>query len=49
MVLSANEVYTLHYYNDYSDIEAVTKRVNGENIGLAERQEAYKLCEQIFQ
>lgn len=43
------EVYSLDKGNGYSDVVAVTKRVNGGNMGLAERQEAYLLCEQVFQ
>ncbi|KLR34504.1 glycoside hydrolase family 19 protein [Enterobacter kobei] len=42
------EVYSLDEGNGYSDVVAVTKRVNGGNMGLAERQEAYLLCEQVF-
>ncbi|WP_061709050.1 glycoside hydrolase family 19 protein [Pseudenterobacter timonensis] len=43
------EVYSLDQGNGFSDVVAVTKRVNGGNMGLAERQEAYSLCEQVFQ
>lgn len=43
------EVYSLDKGNGYSDVVAVTKRVNGGNMGLAERQEACLLCEQVFQ
>ncbi|MFZ4146835.1 glycoside hydrolase family 19 protein [Enterobacter ludwigii] len=43
------EVYSLDKGNGYSDVVAVTKIVNGGNMGLAERQEAYLLCEQVFQ
>lgn len=43
------EVYSLDKGNGFSDVVAVTKRVNGGNMGLAERQEAYLLCEQVFQ
>lgn len=43
------EVYSLDKGNGYNDVVAVTKRVNGGNMGLAERQEAYLLCEQVFQ
>ncbi|MHA0110614.1 glycoside hydrolase family 19 protein [Klebsiella pneumoniae] len=43
------EVYSLDQGNGYSDVVAVTKRVNGGDMGLAERQEAYSLCETVFQ
>ncbi|EOW6644722.1 glycoside hydrolase family 19 protein [Cronobacter muytjensii] len=43
------EVYLLDQGNGYSDVVAVTKRVNGGDMGLAERQEAYLLCETVFQ
>ncbi|WP_202025218.1 hypothetical protein [Klebsiella quasipneumoniae] len=43
------EVYSLDQGNGYSDVVAVTKRVNGGDMGLAERQEAYSLCEMVFQ
>ncbi|WP_368747956.1 hypothetical protein [Enterobacter cancerogenus] len=43
------EVYSLDKGNGYSDVVAVTKRVNGGNMVLAERQEACLLCEQVFQ
>lgn len=32
----------------YNDVPAVTLVVNGGNMGLAERKEAYRLCEQVF-
>lgn len=32
----------------YDDVENVTRAVNGGSMGLTERKEAYRLCEQVF-
>jgi len=43
--------YTVYLYdhgNGFIDVVAVTKRVNGGSMGLAERQQAYNLCEGVF-
>lgn len=40
--------YTADSGRGYDDVKGVTKIVNGGRTGLAERREAYKLCEQVF-
>lgn len=42
------EVYSRDQGHGYDDVASVTKRVNGGSMGLAERQTAYKLCEEVF-
>lgn len=42
------EVYTRDQGHGYADVASVTTRVNGANMGLAERQTAYTLCEGVF-
>ncbi|EOL9069307.1 hypothetical protein ACOZ12_001212 [Cronobacter turicensis] len=32
----------------YDDVAGVTRMVNGGAMGLAERRDAYKLCEKVF-
>ena len=41
-------VYRFDLGNGASDVIGVTKRVNGRDMGLTERQEAYELCTQVF-
>lgn len=42
------KVYSRDLGHGYADVASVTKRVNGGDMGLAERQAAYKLCEEVF-
>ncbi|MCX8960194.1 hypothetical protein EHW66_19870 [Erwinia psidii] len=42
------EVYTADHGNGLVDVRKVTKKVNGGDMGLAERQSAYELCEKVF-
>ncbi|MEW5291992.1 hypothetical protein ABW286_22915, partial [Erwinia papayae] len=42
------EAYTADHCNGLADVKKMTKRVNGGDVGLAERQLAYELCEKVF-
>lgn len=35
--------------NGYADVASVTRIVNGGSMGISERKDAYKLCEEVFQ
>ena len=41
-------VYSYDEGNGYDDVETVSRIVNGGRMGLAERKEAYTLCEEVF-
>ncbi|MFC0178557.1 hypothetical protein [Thorsellia kenyensis] len=43
-----SSVYTADKGLGYNGVIAVTKKVNGGDMGLEERQNAYKLCEEVF-
>ncbi len=44
-----NDVFTADHENgEEDDVVIVTAKVNGGNMGLAERKTAYHLCERVF-
>ena len=43
-----HRVYTGDRGNGYADVVLVTAKVNGRDMGLPERQSAYRICEEVF-